>query len=73
MPRDAACQTGVCVPANGNPRRQQVMAQVAGSLPPLWETQIKFLLLGFGLGQPRGCAYVGSEHQLGTSMCLLSF
>lgn len=30
---------------------QQALAQVVGSLPPLWETWIEFLALGFSLAQ----------------------
>lgn len=32
--------------------RQQVMAQVLGSLPPAWETLVKVQPLGFDLAQP---------------------
>lgn len=43
------------------PGRQQIRAPVLERLPPTWDTQIKFLILGFGLPS-LGCSkYLGSE------------
>lgn len=49
----------VCVPlimiqpsANTHPKKQQVMDQVLGPLPLMWETQIEFWTSDFSQGQP---------------------
>lgn len=41
------------------------MAHMPGSLPPVWETQIESLALGFSLTQP-GCR----GHLRGENQCL---
>lgn len=35
----------------GTPGRQHAVAQVGGSLLPMWETSTEFLAAGFGLAQ----------------------
>lgn len=38
------------LPASGHCGKQEVMAQVARSLPLTWENQMEFEVTGFGLG-----------------------
>lgn len=46
-------------------RQRGVMFRVAGSLPPLWETQIEFLAPGFAC-----CGRLGSEPERMGDLCL---
>lgn len=39
----ASCSSWPQLPANARPMRQQVMAQVIGPLPPMWEVWIGLL------------------------------
>lgn len=41
------------IPANTHPGKQQIMAQVVGSLPLMWKTWIELQTLGFSLVQPQ--------------------
>lgn len=61
------------LPANADPRRYHVMAQIVGSLPLMLETQIGFPAAGFNLAQSRQVvASVGEIQWMGEPSLLLT-
>lgn len=47
-----------------HPRKQQMMAQVPGSLPSIWETWIEFWASTFSLLQPQLLKALGESEQM---------
>lgn len=60
------------VQLSANGLRKQKMAQVLRPLPPVWETEVKFLVPGFGLLHEWPLCHLGSE-PVDEHLCLSLF
>lgn len=71
VPRFKFGYTSVQFPAHVHPLRQQLIANVVGSLPPVRETWIEFPATGFNLTVPQSLWAFGERNSaLAISLCL---
>lgn len=70
--QDAGFSPLIRLPANKT-ARQQKMAQVFMSLPPMWETRMKFMPSDFSLVEPPHAVAIWATKQQWNSSLSLSF